>query len=124
MGDIRTITITTTITEFRPRSIAPFPFDTILFHPPPVARATPDDRNVYGAELEPCCTDPMTGFLRDGYCRRVESDRGRHEICAVMTEEFLRFSLTRGNDLTAPKPEFEFPGLEPGDRWCLCLARC
>ncbi|OAQ52227.1 hypothetical protein HTG_11440 [Natrinema mahii] len=83
----------------------------------------PDDRNVYGAELEPCCTDPMTGFLRDGCCRRVESDRGRHELCAVVTEEFLRFSRAQGNDLTTPRPEFEFPGLEAGDRWCLCLAR-
>ncbi|SDK84470.1 DUF2237 family protein [Natronorubrum texcoconense] len=81
------------------------------------------DRNVYGTDLEPCGTDPSTGFLRDGCCRRVESDRGRHEICAVMTEEFLRFSSARGNDLVTPKPEFEFPGLEPGDRWCLCLGR-
>ncbi|ELY84041.1 DUF2237 family protein [Natrinema altunense] len=83
----------------------------------------PDDRNVYGTELEPCCTDPMTGFLRDGCCRRVDSDRGRHELCAVMTEEFLRFSRAQGNDLLTPQPALEFPGLEPGDRWCLCLAR-
>ncbi|SEW15490.1 DUF2237 family protein [Natrinema salifodinae] len=83
----------------------------------------PDDRNVYGTELQPCSTDPMTGFVRDGCCRRVESDRGRHELCAVMTEEFLQFSKARGNDLTSPEPAFEFPGLEPGDRWCLCLAR-
>ncbi|ADB62296.1 Protein of unknown function DUF2237 [Haloterrigena turkmenica DSM 5511] len=82
-----------------------------------------EDRNVYGTELEPCSTDPMTGFLRDGCCRRVEGDRGRHEICAVMTEEFLRFSRAQGNDLVTPRPEFEFPGLEPGDRWCLCVAR-
>lgn len=83
----------------------------------------PDDRNVYGTELEPCSTDPTTGYTRDGCCRRVESDRGRHELCAVVTEEFLRFSRAQGNDLTTPRPEFEFPGLEPGDRWCLCLAR-
>ena len=81
------------------------------------------DRNVYGTDLEPCSTDPSTGFLRDGCCRRVESDRGRHEICAVMTEEFLRFSSAQGNDLVTPKPEFEFPGLESGDQWCLCLGR-
>ncbi|WP_226004241.1 DUF2237 family protein [Natrinema salinisoli] len=83
----------------------------------------PDDRNVYGTELEPCSTDPTTGYTRDGCCRRVEADRGRHELCAVVTEEFLRFSRAQGNDLTTPRPEFEFPGLEPGDRWCLCLAR-
>lgn len=81
------------------------------------------DRNVFGTELEPCSTDPMTGFLRDGCCRRVESDRGRHELCAVLTEEFLQFSTAQGNDLTTPRPELEFPGLEPGDRWCLCLGR-
>ncbi|AGB38124.1 DUF2237 family protein [Natronococcus occultus] len=81
------------------------------------------DRNVFGTELEPCSTDPMTGFLRDGCCRRVEGDRGRHELCAVLTEEFLRFSKAQGNDLTTPRPELEFPGLEPGDRWCLCLGR-
>lgn len=83
----------------------------------------PTDRNVFGSELEPCSTDPTTGFLRDGCCRRVESDRGRHELCAVVTEEFLQFSAAQGNDLTTPRPELEFPGLEPGDRWCLCLAR-
>ncbi|GAB7019393.1 DUF2237 family protein [Halostagnicola bangensis] len=81
------------------------------------------DRNVYGTELQPCSTDPETGFLRDGCCQRVEGDRGRHELCAVMTEEFLTFSKAQGNDLTTPKPQFEFPGLEPGDRWCLCLGR-
>ncbi|MFC4439517.1 MULTISPECIES: DUF2237 family protein [Natrialbaceae] len=81
------------------------------------------DRNVFGGELEPCSTDPTTGFLRDGCCRRVESDRGRHELCAVLTEEFLQFSAAQGNDLTTSRPELEFPGLEPGDRWCLCLAR-
>lgn len=81
------------------------------------------DRNVFGTELEPCSTDPTTGFLRDGCCRRVEGDRGRHELCAVLTEEFLQFSKARGNDLTTPRPELEFPGLEPGDRWCLCLGR-
>lgn len=83
----------------------------------------PTDRNVFGTELEPCSTDPTTGYLRDGYCRRIDGDRGRHELCAVVTEEFLQFSKARGNDLVTPRPEFEFPGLEPGDRWCLCLAR-
>ncbi|WP_394739003.1 DUF2237 family protein [Natronococcus roseus] len=84
---------------------------------------TDPDRNVFGTELEPCSTDPMTGFLRDGCCRRVEGDRGRHELCAVLTEEFLQFSKAHGNDLTTPRPELEFPGLEPGDHWCLCLGR-
>lgn len=81
------------------------------------------DRNVYGTELQPCGTDPETGFLRDGCCRAVGSDHGRHEICAVMTEEFLSFSAAQGNDLVTPKPEYAFPGLEAGDRWCLCLGR-
>lgn len=81
------------------------------------------DRNVFGAELEPCSTDPMTGYLRDGCCRRVDGDHGRHELCAVLTQEFLEFSAARGNDLLTPRPEFDFPGLEPGDRWCLCLGR-
>ena len=81
------------------------------------------DRNVFGGDLEPCSHDPKTGFLRDGCCRRVEADHGRHELCAVMTDDFLAFSRERGNDLVTPQPAFEFPGLEPGDRWCLCLGR-
>ena len=81
------------------------------------------DRNVFGTELEPCSADPTTGFQRDGCCRAVEADVGRHEICAVMTEEFLQFSAEQGNDLLTPRAELSFPGLEPGDRWCLCLGR-
>jgi hypothetical protein len=81
------------------------------------------DRNVYGGELRPCSENPETGFLRDGRCRRHERDRGRHEVCTVMTREFLAFSRARGNDLITPRPEFDFPGLEPGDRWCVCLPR-
>jgi uncharacterized protein (DUF2237 family) len=65
----------------------------------------------------------MTGFERDGCCGTHPGDRGRHELCAVMTEEFLTFSKERGNDLVTPRPELQFPGLEPGDRWCLCLGR-
>ncbi|WP_290811142.1 DUF2237 family protein [Halovivax sp.] len=83
----------------------------------------PADRNVFGTELEPCSTDPETGYRRDGCCRAVEADIGRHEVCAVMTEEFLEFSAAQGNDLLTPRPELQFPGLEPGDRWCLCLGR-
>ena len=81
------------------------------------------DRNVYGTELRPCSTDPETGFFRDGHCRHLRRDPGRHEVCAVLTEEFLTFSKSRGNDLVTPRPEMEFPGLEPDDRWCLCLPR-
>ncbi len=81
------------------------------------------DRNVYGAELHPCSEDPLTGFLRDGCCRDRPDDPGRHEICAIVTDEFLAFSKRRGNDLTTSQPDFAFPGLEPGDRWCLCVDR-
>ena len=65
----------------------------------------------------------MTGFYRDGFCRTDEQDQGRHVICAIMSESFLTFTRSRGNDLTTPRPEFQFPGLTPGDRWCLCALR-
>lgn len=81
------------------------------------------ERNVRGEELAPCSTDPTTGFARDGCCRTHPDDRGRHELCAVMTEEFLTFSTERGNDLVTPRPAVRFPGLTPGDRWCLCVGR-
>lgn len=81
------------------------------------------EENVLGGKLQPCGQDPPTGFSRDGFCRYREEDRGRHQICAVMTETFLRFSRSRGNDLITPRPRLDFPGLEPGDRWCVCLAR-
>ncbi|MCO6046077.1 DUF2237 domain-containing protein [Aeoliella sp. ICT_H6.2] len=80
-------------------------------------------KNVLGQPLLPCCTDPMTGFYRDGYCHTGGGDSGVHVVCAEMTEEFLAFSKSRGNDLSTPIPEFSFPGLVPGDRWCLCAAR-
>jgi hypothetical protein len=79
--------------------------------------------NVLGGELEPCGVDPLTGFYRDGCCRTGASDEGVHVVCAEVTEEFLSFSLARGNDLVTPRPEWGFPGLRPGDRWCLCAAR-
>lgn len=79
--------------------------------------------NILGETLEPCCFDPMTGFYRDGHCNTGEDDIGRHTVCVVMTEGFLRFSKSRGNDLATPRPEFGFPGLRPGDRWCLCAER-
>ena len=82
-----------------------------------------DSRNVLGEALAPCSLDPLTGFFRDGSCRVGGQDVGVHGVCAVMTEEFLAFSASVGNDLSAPHPEFGFPGLQPGDRWCLCAPR-
>jgi uncharacterized protein (DUF2237 family) len=79
--------------------------------------------NVLGTPLKGCCNDPMTGFYRDGYCRTGPDDTGLHTVCAVMTEEFLKFSRSRGNDLSTPMPQYDFPGLVPGDRWCLCVGR-
>lgn len=80
-------------------------------------------RNVLGTELAPCSTSPLTGFFRDGCCHTGPSDHGRHVVCAVMTEAFLMYTRSRGNDLSTPRPEFKFPGLHPGDRWCLCALR-
>lgn len=79
--------------------------------------------NVLGRPLQPCGLDPPTGYFRDGCCRTDASDRGLHVVCAVMSAEFLAFSKARGNDLSTPRPEFDFPGLRPGDRWCLCATR-
>ena len=76
-----------------------------------------------GGELESCGTDPMTGFHRDGCCDTAANDAGVHTVCAVVTEEFLRFTVEAGNDLVTPRPELGFPGLRPGDRWCLCASR-
>jgi len=80
-------------------------------------------KNVLGTPLEPCCLDPVTGFFRDGYCRTGWDDTGLHLLCAEMTAEFLEFTRLRGNDLSTPVPEYEFPGLQAGDRWCLCVDR-
>ena len=77
------------------------------------------ERNVLGGELEPCGFDPLTGFIRDGSCRTGPQDVGSHTICAVVTSEFLEHQRSIGNDLTTARPEFEFPGLAPGDRWCV-----
>ena len=82
-----------------------------------------DPMNVLGNKLATCCTDPMTGFYRDGTCRTGAGDLGAHLVCAQVTAEFLTFSKARGNDLTTPVPQFNFPGLKPGDRWCLCASR-
>ncbi|MFP4174908.1 MAG: DUF2237 family protein [Halobacteriales archaeon] len=81
------------------------------------------EKNVLGGELAACSDTLSTGFTRSGCCETHPGDRGRHEICAVMTQEFLEYSRERGNDLVTPRPELEFPGLHPGDRWCVCVPR-
>ncbi len=83
----------------------------------------PTRTNVLGGKLLPCCLDPMTGFYRDGYCRTGPGDHGLHTVCVEVTGDFLAFSRARGNDLSTPRPEYGFPGLQPGDRWCLCVTR-
>lgn len=80
-------------------------------------------KNVLGSELQLCCSSPMTGFYRDGYCNTGRADVGLHVVCAELTDEFLEFSASRGNDLMTPNPAFGFPGLKSGDRWCLCAQR-
>lgn len=80
-------------------------------------------RNVLGEELVPCSLDPVTGFFRNGCCETGPHDLGMHTVCAVMTAEFLAFSKSVGNDLSTPRPDLGFPGLKPGDRWCLCAPR-
>lgn len=79
--------------------------------------------NVLGEALQPCSHDPLTGFYRDGTCNTCVEDAGSHTVCAVMTEEFLALSKYLGNDLSTPRPEYQFPGLKPGDRWCVCASR-
>jgi uncharacterized protein len=81
-----------------------------------------DDKNVLGGTLSACSMSPLTGFYRDGCCNTGPEDRGLHVVCAQMTAGFLRFARSRGNDLITPAPEFGFPGLKPGDRWCVCAA--
>lgn len=82
-----------------------------------------DAKNVLGSQLQICCTSPLTGFYRDGICRTGGQDFGSHVVCAQLTVEFLEFTKSRGNDLSTPVPAFQFPGLKPGDRWCLCVSR-
>ncbi|RCW39562.1 hypothetical protein DFQ14_11647 [Halopolyspora algeriensis] len=81
------------------------------------------DRNVLGGELETCGTDPLTGFYRNGCCNTGPEDLGNHTVCAVVSTEFLAHQASVGNDLTTPRPEFGFAGLQPGDRWCVCASR-
>ena len=80
-------------------------------------------RNVLGGELQPCSYDPLTGFFRDGCCNTRDDDVGTHVMCVKVTAEFLSYSKQRGNDLSTPRPEYRFRGLNPGDRWCLCATR-
>lgn len=82
-----------------------------------------NSQNVLGNELEICCGSPVTGWYRNGKCETNTSDRGAHVVCAEMTAEFLEFTKAQGNDLSTPAPMFDFPGLQPGDRWCLCASR-
>lgn len=82
-----------------------------------------ESTNVFGEVLEPCSHDPLTGFFRDGCCNTSDADRGSHTVCVQLTDAFLQFSKNQGNDLITPMPEYGFPGLNAGDRWCLCAAR-
>lgn len=81
------------------------------------------EQNVFGTPLQSCCFQPLTGFFRDGFCHTGPSDRGVHTVCVIATAEFLAFSKSKGNDLSTPRPEYQFPGLKAGDKWCLCAAR-
>jgi uncharacterized protein (DUF2237 family) len=81
------------------------------------------EKNVLGGDLQCCCTSPMTGYFRDGFCRTDAMDTGTHTVCAIVTQEFLEYSASRGNDLVTPMPYWNFPGLKPGDKWCLCISR-
>jgi uncharacterized protein len=83
----------------------------------------PQDRNVLGGDLEPCGNDPVTGFYRDGCCRSGPEDVGSHTVCTVLTREFLEHQQSVGNDLSTPMPQWQFPGLQPGDRWCVVAVR-
>tara|TARA_B100000029_G_C17301731_1_gene860932 strand:- start:102 stop:482 length:381 start_codon:yes stop_codon:yes gene_type:complete len=80
-------------------------------------------KNVFGETIRTCCENPITGFFRDGFCHTDERDEGIHTVCVSVTKDFLEFSLSRGNDLSTPRPEFGFPGLKEGDSWCLCAER-
>jgi len=95
----------------------------IAFDRPPEPARRAGERNVLGGPLASCSLSPLTGFFRDGCCRTGPDDTGVHTVCAVMTEEFLEFTVRAGNDLVTPQPQWGFPGLVAGDRWCLCAAR-
>ena len=82
-----------------------------------------EQKNVFGEPLEPCSFDPMTGYYRTGCCETGPGDSGVHTVCAVLTQEFLEYTKSKGNDLSTPRPQYGFPGLKPGDKWCLCALR-
>ncbi|MFT5264195.1 MAG: hypothetical protein ACI8YQ_002941 [Polaribacter sp.] len=84
---------------------------------------TKESRNILGEALQACCFEPATGWFRDGYCNTDMNDRGVHVVCAIMTDEFLNYSASCGNNLKTPAPNYGFPGLKAGDKWCLCLSR-
>ncbi len=79
--------------------------------------------NILGTPLKPCCNDPAIGYFRDGFCRTIQEDSGTHILCAIITQEFLDFTKSRGNNLSTPIPQWSFPGLKPGSKWCLCISR-
>jgi uncharacterized protein len=79
--------------------------------------------NVLGTVLKPCCEDPLTGYFRDGYCRTIQEDAGTHILCAIVTQDFLEYTKSQGNDLSTPRPQWNFPGLMSGSKWCLCISR-
>jgi uncharacterized protein (DUF2237 family) len=81
------------------------------------------EKNILGTALQPCCMSPVTGYFRDGLCRTMAQDTGTHVVCAIMTDAFLNFTLLKGNDLSTPRPHWQFPGLKAGDKWCLCISR-
>ena len=80
-------------------------------------------KNVFGEPLKPCCSSPLTGYFRDGFCKTDSSDSGQHTVCAIMTDDFLAFSRKTGNDLSTPNEQYMFPGLKSGNKWCLCVLR-
>ena len=80
-------------------------------------------KNILGTDLKCCGTKPMTGYFRDGFCRTTETDRGRHVVACIVNEKFLHFTRQMGNDLISPNPMYSFPGLKPGDKWCVCALR-
>ena len=79
--------------------------------------------NVFGKPLKICCLNPLTGYFRDGFCKTITEDTGTHTVCAIVSKEFLDFSASKGNNLKTPNPHWQFPGLIPGDKWCLCVSR-
>jgi uncharacterized protein (DUF2237 family) len=82
-----------------------------------------NELNILGTKLKSCCNNPATGYFRDGFCRTIQEDSGTHILCAIITQEFLDFTKSRGNDLSTPIPHWNFPGLKPGSKWCLCISR-